>query len=92
MRAALVSVGAACFLPSFTTAIAFLTLLSAHLSILRHFGFYAALGVMLTFAMTIVFVPWALVRTLRRHPARLVPLAQGALGFGLGFGFGLGLG
>ncbi|MEE2829078.1 MAG: MMPL family transporter [Myxococcota bacterium] len=63
MRKALSSVGAACFLTSMTTAIAFLTLLSAHLGILRHFGFYAALGVMITFGMTIVFVPWALVRS-----------------------------
>jgi len=63
MRLALVSVGAACFLTSFTTAVGFATLLSAHLPILKSFGLYAAVGVMLTFAMTILFVPWALVRS-----------------------------
>tara|TARA_Y100001968_G_scaffold295998_1_gene303823 strand:- start:5745 stop:8096 length:2352 start_codon:yes stop_codon:yes gene_type:complete len=63
MREALRSVGAACFLTSFTTAVGFATLLSAQLPILRSFGIYAALGVMLTFVMTIVFVPWALVRS-----------------------------
>jgi len=63
MRQALTSVGAACFLTSFTTAVGFATLLSAQLPILRSFGLYAALGVMLTFVMTILFVPWALVRS-----------------------------
>ena len=62
MRRTLISVGAACFLTSFTTAVGFATLLSAQLPILKSFGFYAALGVMLTFVMTILFVPWALVR------------------------------
>jgi len=65
MRAALVSVGAACFLTSFTTSVGFATLLTAQLPILKSFGLYAALGVMLTFAMTILFVPWALVRSPR---------------------------
>jgi len=63
MRLALCSVGAACFLTSFTTAVGFATLLSARLPILQSFGLYAALGVMLTFVMTILFVPWALVRS-----------------------------
>ncbi|HCP47766.1 MAG TPA: hypothetical protein DIU15_17125 [Deltaproteobacteria bacterium] len=63
MRQALCSVGAACFLTSLTTAVGFATLLTAQLPILRSFGLYAAIGVMLTFGMTIVFVPWALVRS-----------------------------
>jgi uncharacterized protein len=63
MRRALTHVGAACLLTSVTTAVGFLTLLSAHLPILRSFGLYAAIGVMLTFGFTIVFVPWALVRS-----------------------------
>jgi len=70
MRQALCSVGAACFLTSLTTAVGFGTLLTAQLPILRSFGLYAALGVMLTFAMTIVFVPWALVRAKKDPIAR----------------------
>ena len=64
-RLAVVHVGAACLLTSVTTAVGFLTLLSAHLPILRSFGFFAALGVMITFTFTIVFVPWALTRSKR---------------------------
>ena len=59
-RRALVAVGAACLLTSVTTAVGFATLLTADLEILRHFGLYAAGGVMITFGFTIVFVPWAL--------------------------------
>ncbi len=62
-RRALTHVGAACLLTSVTTAVGFMTLLSAHLPILRSFGFFAALGVMITFTFTIVFVPWALTRS-----------------------------
>ncbi len=63
VRAALSSVGLACLLTSLTTAVGFLTLGTAQLQILRSFGFFAALGVMLTFALSIVFVPWALARS-----------------------------
>ena len=59
-RRALTAVGAACLLTSVTTAVGFATLLSADLEILQRFGLYAAGGVMITFAFTIVFVPWAL--------------------------------
>ena len=63
MKRAVMSVGAACLLTSVTTAVGFATLLTARLEILRDFGLYAALGVMITFGFTIVFVPWALVRS-----------------------------
>ena len=62
VRRAVVWVGGACLLTSLTTAVGFATLGTAHLAILRNFGFYAAAGVMLTFLMTVVFVPWALDR------------------------------
>jgi predicted RND superfamily exporter protein len=62
VRRALSAVGGACFLTSVTTAAGFATLGTAHLSILRHFGAYAAMGVMITFVLTIFFVPWALGR------------------------------
>ncbi len=63
MKRAVRSVGAACLLTSVTTAVGFATLLTARLEILRDFGLYAAFGVMITFGFTIVFVPWALVRS-----------------------------
>ena len=62
VRKALGAVGWACLLTSVTTAAGFATLGTAQLRILRHFGAYAAMGVMLTFATTILFVPWALAR------------------------------
>jgi len=60
VRTALRTVGAACLLTSVTTAIGFVTLQTGQLQILRDFGLYAAAGVMLTFGLTILFVPWAL--------------------------------
>ncbi len=71
-RRTLRSVGAACFLTSFTTAVGFATLMTARLEILRHFGIYAAIGVLLTFGMTMVFVPWALVQW-KRDPLPVEP-------------------
>ncbi len=62
VRSAVVWVGGACLLTSLTTAVGFVTLSTAHLEILRRFGLYAALGVMITFVTTLVFVPWALDR------------------------------
>jgi uncharacterized protein len=60
VRRAVSTVGQACLLTSLTTAVGFMTLGTAELEILRSFGYFAALGVMLTFALSIVFVPWAL--------------------------------
>ena len=85
-RRALVHVGAACLLTSVTTAVGFLTLMSAHLPILRSFGFFAALGVMITFTFTIVFVPWALTRSKRdpvvRDPERGIEAGERATPLG----------
>lgn len=63
VRQAVASVGLACLLTSLTTAVGFLTLGTAQLEILRSFGLFAAIGVMLTFGLSIVFVPWALARS-----------------------------
>ena len=63
VRRTLASVGLACLLTSLTTAVGFMTLGTAQLAILRSFGLFAALGVMLTFSLSIVFVPWALARS-----------------------------
>ena len=61
-RRALLWVGGACFLTSLTTAVGFGTLTSAELDVLRRFGIYCAVGVMITFSTTLLFVPWALDR------------------------------
>ncbi len=78
VRQAVRSVGAACLLTSVTTAVGFATLLSARLEILRDFGLYAALGVMITFGFTIVFVPWALDRSPHEAVGRPRPGRLGA--------------
>lgn len=48
---------AACFLTSFTTAIGFASLLVSHTEILRRFGVTFAIGVMIAYAVTILFLP-----------------------------------
>lgn len=47
----------ACFLTSFTTAIGFASLGVAEMDILRRFGIWAALGLMLAYVVTVVVVP-----------------------------------
>ncbi|MFT6400444.1 MAG: putative RND superfamily exporter protein [Bradymonadia bacterium] len=50
----------ACLLTSVTSAVGFGSLMSAHLPIIRGFGGYTAIGIMLAFAGTMLFVPVAL--------------------------------
>jgi len=50
-------VGLATFLTSLTTAIGFLTLLTAGIRPIREFGVYTAVGVMLAFILAITFLP-----------------------------------
>jgi len=69
-REALLRVGAACLLTSVTTAVGFATLQTARLPILRDFGRYAAAGVMLTFLVTLILVPWGLAWAKRDPLAR----------------------
>ncbi len=57
---ALEHVGAACLSTSTTTALGFLSLLAAHMPILRRFGSFAAVGVALAFLVAITLVPLAL--------------------------------
>lgn len=49
----------ACFLTSITTSIGFASLLSAQISVLKHFGLQAAFGILVAFLTTILFVPLA---------------------------------
>lgn len=50
----------ACFLTSITTAVGFGTLVVSETSVLRGFGLTAALGVMLAYLITVLFLPAAL--------------------------------
>ncbi|MBI3099792.1 MAG: MMPL family transporter [Planctomycetes bacterium] len=51
------SMSAACLLTSVTTAIGFSTLIATDLHVVRRFGFFAALGVMLAYAVSMLWVP-----------------------------------
>ena len=63
--------GAACLLTTGTTAVGFLSLLSANTSVLQNFGWQAASGVMFAYLATLFFLPAALLflRPARRGPA-----------------------
>tara|TARA_B100001971_G_scaffold84647_1_gene78147 strand:- start:256438 stop:258654 length:2217 start_codon:yes stop_codon:yes gene_type:complete len=50
-----------CFLTSFTTAIAFLSLLASDVSIIQKFGVYSCIGVILCYILTIIVLPKFLV-------------------------------
>lgn len=54
------SVGAACFLTSFTTAIGFLSLNLASMQILKSFGMYAAAGIGFAYFSVLLIVPLCL--------------------------------
>ncbi|MCP4499053.1 MAG: MMPL family transporter [Deltaproteobacteria bacterium] len=62
-------VGLACLLTSVTTAVGFLSLAIADMSVLVHFGIYAGVGVTLAFFNFIVLVP-LLLRFTKRVPPR----------------------
>ncbi|MBA2661784.1 MAG: MMPL family transporter [Bradymonadaceae bacterium] len=61
--------GGACLLTTTTTAVGFLSLISADTEILKNFGWQAGLGVMLAYAGTLFFLPAALTYM---RPARRV--------------------
>jgi len=60
----------ACFLTSFTTAVGFGSLVVSQTQSLRSFGLTAAAGVMITYVVTIAFVPAALARFGASPPRR----------------------
>lgn len=60
--------GMACFLTSLTTAIGFGSLVMARTEILQNFGLHTAMGVMLTYVSTLLFIPAML--TWMRPPVR----------------------
>lgn len=66
LRLAFREVGAATFLTSLTTAIGFLTLLTANVLPLQQFGVYMAVGVMIAFILAFSLLPAVLI--LRKKP------------------------
>ncbi len=69
--------GIACFMTSFTTAVGFFSLTTATIRIIRDFGFFAGIGIILTYLATILLVPILL----SFHPS-----PRGRLGKGIGHG------
>ncbi|MCB9507680.1 MAG: MMPL family transporter [Myxococcales bacterium] len=59
-RRTVATMAAACFLTSFTTAVGFGSLAASRTHILARFGVTAAVGVMLAYVVTILFLPVAL--------------------------------
>ena len=62
MRRTLREIGLAIFLTSLTTAVGFGSLLVSRIPPIREFGLYAALGVLLTYLITVILLPNALLR------------------------------
>jgi len=54
-----------CALTTVTTAFGFLSLASSHMAVIRQFGLYAALGVLVTLAMTFVFAVFVCMKIAR---------------------------
>ena len=77
--AAMSTMGAACFLTSFTTVVGFLSLLATDLPVLRSFGVYAAIGVALAYFTMLLIVPLTLLST-RMGAKRLRTDESGWLG------------
>lgn len=67
-RLTVATMAAACFLTTLTTAVGFAALLVSKTVMLRHFGLTSAIGVMLSYVVTMTFVPPIL--TWMKPPAR----------------------
>ncbi len=59
LRRTVTHLAVACFLTSFTTAVGFASLAVAQMDILKRFGLWAAAGLMIAYAVTVVIVPLA---------------------------------
>lgn len=71
-------VGKACWLTSLTTAAAFLSLLFTQAPVLRNFGLFAAVGVMISYAAVLTVVPVAL-SWMGSAPKRAMPASKAVL-------------
>ena len=68
IRIAMQRVGSACLLTSLTTAVGFLSLMVADMTILRNFGLYAAVGIGFAYFSVLLVVPLCLSLT-TAHPS-----------------------
>lgn len=68
--AAMRHVGAACFFTSVTTCIGFLSLCIADMTVMLHFGLFAALGIALAFVTMVVAIPLMLTFVKKIPPPR----------------------
>jgi predicted RND superfamily exporter protein len=74
IRTAMRHLGVACLLTSGTTAIGFASLVAGSMTILHRFGLFAAAGVMIAYATTMVVAPLGV--SLRRRPPAAVRFAH----------------
>ena len=72
------NVGTACFLTSITTAIGFMSLALGNIEALHQFGIYAALGIIIGFALVVTILPLILVEV-RDPRIRHSPFADALL-------------
>jgi uncharacterized protein len=70
-------VGTACFLTTLTTTLGFFSLLVSPIPAIREFAFFAGLGVLLSFVVSMTCVPIALLRSGQVSAARLRHLQEG---------------
>ena len=67
-------IGAAIFLTSFTTAVGFLSLLVTNIAIMREFGLIVAIGVVIAFITSIMFIPSTLILLRRPKQDKIIQL------------------
>jgi predicted RND superfamily exporter protein len=70
IRTAVRHLGLACLLTSATTSIGFASLLTGSMNILRRFGLFAAVGVMVAYVVTLVIAPLGVSLRPQRAPGR----------------------
>ncbi|MEO1477404.1 MAG: MMPL family transporter [Bacteroidota bacterium] len=76
VRRMVVRLGAATFLTSITTAIGFGTLLTANVIPMKRFGLYTAIGVLLTFVISLIVITAVLLWTKPPTPAQIDRLSR----------------
>ncbi len=79
VQQAMRQVGMACWLTSLTTTMGFFSLLVSPVPAIREFAFFAGLGVLLAFGVTMTFVPLALLWSGHMPLERFAHLKQGCI-------------
>jgi uncharacterized protein len=68
LRSTIKHIGLACFLTSTTTAVGFISLYTAHITLIKNFGLFAGIGVLLAYIVNITWMPAML--SLHGEPTR----------------------